>query len=179
MITRAAFKAALMGMCALGLAACSPSGPPSGVLDGSASAPAAVSNERAGATPSSTGGPRTSGGTYRPAPLGDGVRSLSMVPGRAGRVFIFAGVDGACQPLAEPQLSVARAPAKGDISFRQGQTTRIAASAGGTCLGVSAPGTGVYYTARAGTSGADSFSVTARLASGETMTRDFSVQIAE
>lgn len=108
-----------------------------------------------------------------------GTRSAPVVPGRPGRVFIFAGVDKACAPLPEPQVQVNKAPAKGDISFKPGQATTIAASAQGTCIGTKATGTGVYYTAHAGSTGPDSFSVTAKLASGETMTRDFTVNISE
>ncbi len=114
------------------------------------------------------------------APAADpAIRTAPVVPGRAGRVFIFAGVDKNCTPLPEPQVSVIDPPQKGDISFRPGQATTIAASAQGSCLGVKATGTGVYYTARAGASGSDAFSVTARLASGETMTRQFQVKIAQ
>jgi len=108
-----------------------------------------------------------------------GVRTSPVVPGRPGRVFIFAGVDNACAPLPAPQITIARPPAKGDISFRQGQETTIAASAAGTCQGAKATGTGVYYTARAGTAGPDNFQLVAKLATGETMTRDFTVSIAQ
>ena len=129
---------------------------------------------------SSRSGTPPGGETYRPpSSSGAGVRSQSLVPGRPGRVFIFAAVDTHCQPLPAPDVRVTRAPGKGDVSFRPGQNTKLAASTGGTCLGVDATGTGVYYTARAGTSGRDSFSVSATLSSGETMTRDFSVEIAE
>ena len=114
-----------------------------------------------------------------PATGAPGVRTEPVVPGRPGRVFIFAGVDTACAPLPAPELSVSKAPAKGDVSFKPGQDTSIAASAGGTCLGAKAKGTGVYYTARPGTSGPDAFTITAKLASGETMTRDFAVNISQ
>lgn len=105
-------------------------------------------------------------------------RTAPVVPGRPGRVFVFAGVDDSCKALAEPQISISQAPQKGDISFRPGQTTSIAASKNGKCLGATASGTGVYYTARDGTSGSDIFTLTARLATGETMTRTFAVTIA-
>lgn len=108
-----------------------------------------------------------------------GTRSSPVVPGRPGRVFIFAGVDKACASLPLPVLTVVKPPSKGDVSFASGQETTIAASAQGTCIGSKAKGTGVYYTARAGMSGADSFTLTARLATGETMTRQFSVMISE
>ena len=108
-----------------------------------------------------------------------GVRNMGIVPGRPARVFIFAGVDQNCASLPEPQLEVTKPPAKGDVSFRPGQATKLAATASGTCIGAKATGTGVYYTAREGTSGIDRFSVVARLASGETMARDFDVMIGE
>jgi hypothetical protein len=40
-------------------------------------------------------------------------------------------------------------------------------------------GTGVYYTPRVGEKGTDRFVIAAKLASGETATRSFEVQIAE
>ena len=125
--------------------------------------------------------PASPQGTTAPAPktASPGVRTEPVMPGRPGRVFIFAGVDNACAALPAPDLSVNKAPAKGDVSFKTGQDTTIAASAGGTCIGAKAKGTGVYYTARAGTSGPDAFSITAKLASGETMTRDFAVNISQ
>lgn len=106
------------------------------------------------------------------------VRTSPVVAGRRARVFIFAGLGDKCEPLAAPQISVTEPPGKGDISFVADQETMIQASAKGTCLGQKAKGTGVYYTARVGEAGADRFSVTARLASGETVTRSFVVTIA-
>jgi hypothetical protein len=107
------------------------------------------------------------------------VRSSPVVPGRPARVFIFAGFGDHCEPVAAPQLTITQAPAKGDVSFVPGQDTVIQASARGTCIGQTAKGTGVYYTARAGQTGTDRFSVSARLASGETAARTFEVRIAE
>ncbi len=106
------------------------------------------------------------------------VRTSPVVAGRRARVFIFAGLGDKCELLAAPQVSVTALPAKGDISFVPDQETTIQASAKGTCLGQKAKGTGVYYTARTGEAGTDRFSVTARLASGETVTRSFEVTIA-
>lgn len=105
-------------------------------------------------------------------------RTAPLVPGRPGRVFVFAGVDDDCRPLPEPQISILHAPQKGEISYRPGQTTAIAASKSGKCIGATASGTGVYYTAREGTTGSDTFALTARLATGETLTRTFAVTIA-
>lgn len=110
---------------------------------------------------------------------GNAIRTRGMVPGRAGRVFVFAALDAACGTLPPPELAVIRKPSKGDLSYRSGLKTKIAVSAGGTCKDAEASGTGVYYTAHEGASGTDSFSLTAKLASGETMTRDFDVSIAE
>ena len=107
------------------------------------------------------------------------VRSTPVVPGRRARVFIFAGVGYNCEPIAAPQVTITESPAKGDVSFVPGQVTTIQSSAKGTCIGTKTKGTGSYYTARAGVDGTDHFSISARLASGETATRTFEVHIAK
>lgn len=127
------------------------------------------------------GGTAPSGGVPSAgAPTRDAAtRSAPVVAGRPARVFVFAGWDEACTATAPPDITVTQPPAHGDISFRAGQETTIAASASGTCAGRTVTGTGVYYTARAGASGTDRFAVEARLASGETAARVFEVTIAE
>ena len=119
-------------------------------------------------------------GATTAAPTQDAAtRSTPVVTNRPARVFVFAGVGKKCEAVAEPQITVTAPPAKGDLAFKPGQETQIMSSAQGTCIGAKARGTGVYYTARAGQIGADRFSVTAKLASGETSTRTFEVTIAE
>jgi hypothetical protein len=114
------------------------------------------------------------------APTADAaVRSTPVVPGRPARVFIFAGFGDRCEPVAAPQIKITVPPAKGDVSFVPGQETTIQHSAQGTCIGEKTKGTGIYYTARAGKEGTDRFSVSARLASGETATRTFEMRIAK
>ncbi|MCK5088395.1 MAG: hypothetical protein KAQ88_00310 [Hyphomicrobiaceae bacterium] len=107
------------------------------------------------------------------------VRSAPVVPGRPARVFIFAGFGDHCEPVAAPQITITEPPAKGDVSFVPGQETTIQSSAQGTCIGEKAQGTGIYYTARAGQDGTDRFSISAKLAGGETATRTFEVRIAK
>lgn len=145
-----------MAAVALGVAGCSSTGP------------ASVSSAGEGAA-------------AQDAPTLDAAtRSTPVVVGRPSRVFVFAGVGKSCEPIAAPDVTVTAPPAKGEISLQPGQETAIMSSARGTCLGSKATGTGVYYTARAGTAGtSDRFSVTARLASGETATRTFEVRITE
>lgn len=106
------------------------------------------------------------------------VRSAPVVPGRRARVFIFAGLGDKCEQLAAPEITITQPPAKGDLAFVPGQQTTIEYSAKGTCIGKTATGTGIYYTARDGTDGTDRFAVTAKLASGETVSRSFQVRIA-
>jgi hypothetical protein len=114
------------------------------------------------------------------APTADAaVRNTPVVPGRAARVFVFSGFGDKCEPLAEPKITVTHAPEKGEVSFVPGQETLIQASAQGTCIGQKTKGTGVYYTAHAGAKGTDRFQVVATLASGETSTRTFEVNIAD
>ncbi len=107
------------------------------------------------------------------------VRSAPVVPGRRARVFIFAGLGEKCEPIAAPEIAITAPPSKGDITLVPGQETTIQYSAQGTCLGRTATGTGVYYTARDGQQGTDRFSVSAKLASGEVANRTFEVTIAE
>ncbi len=107
------------------------------------------------------------------------VRHTPVVADRPARVFVFAGFGDKCEPLPPPQISVTHPPAKGELSFVPGQETTIGSSAKGTCVGQKTKGTGVYYTAHAGQKGTDRFSVVATLASGETTTRTFEVNIAE
>lgn len=118
-------------------------------------------------------------GSAAPATQDAATRSEPVVPGRPGRVFIFAGLGENCEQLPMPQITVDQAPAQGTITYRSGQTTTIAASKTGKCIGKTALGTGVYYTAREGASGTDTFALTAKLISGETMTRTFTVTIAQ
>ena len=114
------------------------------------------------------------------APTSDAaVRKTPVTPGRPARVFIFAGFGDHCERVPAPQITVTQAPAKGDLSFVSDQETTIQYSAQGTCIGQTAKGTGIYYTARAGQEGVDRFSVSAKLATGETATRNFEVRIAE
>lgn len=158
----------LAGGCAALVSACSAQAPPASENAGlppatQASGPPAVSTSVASAS-----------GAADPA-----TRTTPLVAGRPGRVFVFAGVGKNCEPLAPPEITIAQAPQKGDISFKAGQATTIAASAGGSCLGAKANGTGVYYTAREGSSGSDTFVLSARMATGETMTRTFTVTIAQ
>jgi len=115
-----------------------------------------------------------------PPPTADAaVRKDALVPGRPGRVFVLAGFDEKCQSVDEPKITITTQPAKGAISFVHGQETTIGSSAQGTCVGATVTGTGIYYTPRAGEKGSDRFTISARLASGETATRSFEVQIAE
>lgn len=106
------------------------------------------------------------------------VRSAPAVPGRRARVFIFAGLGDKCEQLTAPEITITQPPSKGDLAFVPGQQTTIEYSAKGTCIGKTATGTGIYYTARDGTDGTDRFAVTAKLASGETVSRSFQVTIA-
>lgn len=106
------------------------------------------------------------------------VRSAPVVPGRRARVFIFAGLGDKCEQLTAPEITITQPPSKGDLAFVPGQQTTIEYSAKGTCIGKTATGTGIYYTARDGTDGTDRFAVTAKLASGETVSRSFQVTIA-
>jgi hypothetical protein len=90
----------------------------------------------------------------------------------------MAGFGEKCESLPAPIITVTRQPAKGAVSFEPGQETTVNTSATGTCIGQRVLGTGIYYTARAGESGADTFTIEASLGGAITQ-RSFSIQIVE
>lgn len=100
-------------------------------------------------------------------------------PGAPTRVFVMAAFDAACKSLPAPQIEITVAPAKGSVSFREKQDTTVQFSQAGTCNNARVQGTGIYYTAQPGTSGADTFSISARLSTGETATRTFRLFITD
>ncbi len=102
---------------------------------------------------------------------GDGVRRSPVVAGRRARVFVMAG-------LPAPAIAITAAPSKGTVTFEPGQETTINTSASGTCIGQRVLGTGIYYTAREGETGADTFSIQAELG-GDVTQRTFSVEIVQ
>lgn len=110
---------------------------------------------------------------------GDGVRREPVVAGRRARVFVMAGFDADCRSLPEPSLTVTVPPTKGEVSFQPGQQTAIRTSATGTCTGATVTGTGIYYTARPGETGQDSFTVSAVSSGGSTTERAFTVTIVD
>jgi hypothetical protein len=148
-ISYAACRAAGLAAALLALGACSSSGPP----------------DASSATPPSD-------------QAGDGVRRDPVVAGRRARVFVMAGFGENCESLPSPTLTVTQPPAKGSVSFEPGQETTIKTSASGTCIGHRVLGTGIYYTARAGETGPDAFTVEANLG-GSITQRTFSIQIVE
>jgi hypothetical protein len=154
---------AAIGLALVGLAGCSGIGTQSGTAPLPGDAPSSTADAPAANAPTSDAA----------------VRSAPVVPGRRARVFIFAGFGTKCEPVAAPQITITAPPAKGDVTFVPGQETTIQASAQGTCIGQKTQGTGVYYTARADQKGTDRFSVSAKLASGETSTRTFEVRIED
>jgi hypothetical protein len=112
------------------------------------------------------------------ATAGEGVRHNPVVAGRRARVFVMAGFGEKCESLAAPSIVVTQPPQKGDVSFEPGQETMVNTSATGTCIGSRVSGTGIYYTARAGQTGPDTFSVQAELG-GSVTQRTFAVEIVE
>ena len=100
-------------------------------------------------------------------------------PGASTRVWIMAAWDDKCQPMAAPRIDIIAKPAKGSITFREDQPTTVKTSRSGTCIGAKVKGTGVYYTAGANAEGADTFTIEARLITGEIANRSFRMNIAD
>lgn len=100
-------------------------------------------------------------------------------PGASTRVWIMAAFDETCRAIAAPRIDITVRPAKGTVTFREGQSTTVKSSRSGTCLGARVTGTGVYYTAGATAEGADTFSIEARLPTGEIAARTFHLTISD
>jgi hypothetical protein len=106
-------------------------------------------------------------------------RSKPAVAGRPARVFVMVGFKQKdCAPIA-PDIKVTRAPSKGAVSLQPNQMTTVQFSETGKCTGLKLPGTGIYYTARAGESGADSFTIEATTPSGEVASRTFNIRVVQ
>lgn len=115
----------------------------------------------------------------RPGATHAAVRENEVVAGGPARVFVMAGLGDGCRPVGPPTIQIEQQPAKGAVSLRPGQETTIKTSGKGDCLGQRAVGTGIYYTARAGEKGSDTFTVSARLGDDAPVKRTFTVQIAD
>jgi hypothetical protein len=106
-------------------------------------------------------------------------RASPVVVGRPARVFVYVALGPKCEPLAAPAIRVVTPPEHGEVALREGQQTTIAAASSSACVGRTASGTGIYYTARRGAGGSDRFTVEARAADGTVQSRTFEVRIEQ
>ena len=96
---------------------------------------------------------------------------------KATRMYVWAGFkEKDCSPVAA-EMSVAVAPSKGTVTFRKDEPTTVQYSASGKCVGKRMQGTAVYYTPAADQFGPDKFTVSAKTATGQAVTRSFNVTI--
>ena len=105
--------------------------------------------------------------------------STRVSPGGTTRVYIMAVFNDRCETSGTAEIELTVAPVKGSMALRPGQATTVASSGTGKCLGARVQGTGIYYTARADASGADTFTIRAKLPTGETAERTFSLRIED
>lgn len=84
-----------------------------------------------------------------------------------------------CKPAAPPQIKVLNAPASGSLRFAEGEvgSWRAAAGTQPRCVDVTVPSRDIFYTAKAGTSGRDTFRVEVRFDNGEVWDASFDVDI--
>ena len=101
---------------------------------------------------------------------------MHVIAGREAHVYTVFAFDKACQPI-QPVIAVDQAPMKGAVSFKPSPPSRVQQSLSGNCIGAMVPGTLILYTARNGELGADSFTISARNATGELGTRTFNLHI--
>ena len=107
------------------------------------------------------------------------VRTTPVFAGQPARVFVLASFGADCKASGAPEIEIERQPTKGAVSFRPGQDTTIQGDTNARCNGQHVRGTGIYFTAHAGATGVDSFSIVARSGRDQPVTRTFTVQIAE
>ena len=112
-----------------------------------------------------------------PAAEADTIRGTLAVPGRPARVYVMAGLNADCSSTGTPGIDITVQPTKGAVSFHPRQATTIQFSKSGNCIGQRALGTGIYYTARAGETGTDTFSILARTGSDAPVAQTFQVKI--
>jgi hypothetical protein len=105
--------------------------------------------------------------------------SSRVSPGGTTRVFIMAAFNDQCQTTGAAEIELIVPPTKGVMTLRTGQATTVASSRTGTCIGARVQGTGIYYTARTETAGPDTFTIRARLPTGETTERTFNLRIED
>jgi hypothetical protein len=106
-------------------------------------------------------------------------RGTKVVPERPARVFVMTGFGADCRSVTPVSITIDKAPAQGTVSLREGQETTVQYSVSGQCIGTRQMGTGIYYTARNGAKGSDTFAITARIGNGAPASRTFTVNIAE
>ena len=116
------------------------------------------------------------------APAGAAATTVYAKPVTSARpteMYVWAGfAEKDCSPVPA-QISISQPAAKGAVTLRANQATLVQHSASGKCIGRQIPGTGIYYTAKAGQFGADSFTVTAAVPNGQIVTRTFHVTVID
>jgi hypothetical protein len=105
-------------------------------------------------------------------------RGTKVIPERPARVFVMAGFDTACKSISPVRITITAAPSQGLVTLHDGQQTTVQYSVSGACIGAKVVGTGIYYTARPGADGTDTFAIAAQIGGGEPVTRTFNVRIA-
>lgn len=113
------------------------------------------------------------------AAVGAGEHATRVKRNAATRLFVMAGFGPDCAFKGYPEMAMTAAPAKGQVTFKLGESTTIQYSLSGKCVGATVAGTGIYYTPGPGQNGEDSFTVTGRIGTGEPATRTFHVIIGD
>lgn len=106
-------------------------------------------------------------------------RGTRVKQGEPTRVFVMAGFTPECAFKGYPAIALDTPPAKGTVETAEGADTTIQYSLSGKCIGTPIKGTAIIYKPAPGQSGADTFTISGRLGSGEPATRTFSVIIDE
>ncbi|HRD77510.1 MAG TPA: hypothetical protein PK264_16510 [Hyphomicrobiaceae bacterium] len=105
--------------------------------------------------------------------------AMRVAAGKTKLVFVVAGFDTECRSTTLPVVSVDAPAAKGKVVLKAGETTTVQYSLSGRCIGAKVQGVAIYYVAADDAVGADAFSISARMPTGEIATRMFNLHIVD
>jgi hypothetical protein len=106
------------------------------------------------------------------------VHGTKVVADAPTRVFVIAGLDSKCRATKQPAVVLTQPPTKGTVTLQPVPPTVMQFSLSGKCIGQRVPGIGVYYQARAGEAGGDTFSFAVKIGRAEPITKTIPVAIA-
>jgi hypothetical protein len=105
-------------------------------------------------------------------------RGTKVVANAPTRVFVVAGLDARCRATGQPAIVITQPPGKGTVSLKAVPPTTMQFTLSGKCIGQRVPGVGVYYQARDGEVGVDTFTFAVKIGRAEPLIKTIPVVIS-